>query len=115
MVSTTNDGMALETDLEAVAAQREDLPDAGDVYDADEEIPITDVFDDAFVRERTEFDSFDEMVAASPGDADSAADLETVPHGEWDEFVAETTDFADEEELVMAARDHWVAKRLDLR
>ncbi|MFC6765286.1 hypothetical protein [Natrinema soli] len=106
--------MALETDLEAVATQREDVPDAGDVYDADEEIPITDVFDDAFVREHTEFDSFDEMVAASPSDADSTADFEMVSHGEWDEFVAETTDFADEEELVMAARDHWVAKRLDL-
>ena len=104
----------LETDLEAVSAQRDDLPDADEVHDESEAIPITDVFDAEFVRERTEFESFDEMVAASPSDADSADDLGKVPHGAWDEFVAETTDFGDEEELVMAARDHWVAKKLDL-
>ncbi|MFC6719252.1 hypothetical protein ACFQGT_03060 [Natrialbaceae archaeon GCM10025810] len=106
--------MALETDLEAIAAQREDLPAADDVHDAGEPIPIMDVFDASFVGEHTEFDSFDELVAASPSDAESAADLETVPHGEWDEFVAETTDFDDEEAFVFAARDHWVAKKLDL-
>ncbi|WP_247004682.1 hypothetical protein [Halosolutus gelatinilyticus] len=107
--------MARETDLEAIAAQRDDLPDASDVYDEDETIPITEVFDERFVRERTRYDSFDELVLASPSDADSAADLETVPHGEWHEFIAETTDFEDEEEFVLAGRDHWVAKRLELR
>ncbi|MDQ2052458.1 hypothetical protein RBH26_18490 [Natronolimnohabitans sp. A-GB9] len=106
--------MVLETDIEDVTAKQEDLPDVDDVYDEDEEVPIEDVFDDAFVQERTEFGSFDELVAASPSEADSAADLETVPHGRWDEFVAESTEFDDEESFVLAARDHWVAKRLDL-
>ena len=106
--------MVLERNLEAVAAEREDLPDADDVYDEDEEIPIEDVFDDAFVRERTEFETFDELVAASPSEAESADDLQRVPHGEWDEFVAENTAFDDEESFVLAARDHWVAKRLEL-
>ena len=106
--------MVLERDLETVAAEREDLPDADDVYDEGEEIPIEDVFDDAFVRERTEFETFDELVAASPSEAGSADELRRVPHGEWDEFVAETTAFDDEESFVLAARDHWVAKRLDL-
>ncbi|WP_254533939.1 hypothetical protein [Natrinema gelatinilyticum] len=106
--------MALETDLEAIAAQREVLPDAEDVFDVDESIPITEVFNTEFIQDHTEFESFDEMVAASPSDADSAADLKKITHGEWDEFVTETTDFTDEEEFVFAARDHWVAKKLDL-
>lgn len=106
--------MALETDIEETAERSEDLPEADEVYDRDESIPLADLFDEQFVRERTRFESFDEMVAASPSDADSADDLGTVRHGEWDDFVAEATDFADEEELVMAARDNWVAKRLDL-
>jgi len=105
--------MALEN-IDAIDEQRDDLPDAADVHDRDEEIPITDLFDEAFVQTHTEFDSFDELVAASPNDAGSTAELETVPHGEWDEFVAERTDFDDERELVMAARDHWVGKKLDL-
>lgn len=104
----------METDVEEAAERSEDLPDADEVHDHDEEIPLTELFDDAFVRDRTRFESFDEMVAASPSEADSADDLGKVAHGEWDEFVAEATDFTDEEELVMAARDNWVAEKLDL-
>ncbi|WP_101295930.1 hypothetical protein [Halegenticoccus soli] len=106
--------MVLEPDIEAVAEQRDTLPEASDVYDHDETPHVTDLFDVAFIRAHTEFESFDEMVAASPSDAASADELERVRHGEWDEFVAETTDFKNEKALVMAARDHWVAKRLDL-
>ncbi|AHG02067.1 hypothetical protein HALLA_01825 (plasmid) [Halostagnicola larsenii XH-48] len=106
--------MVLGTDLEEAAQSRNDLPTAGDVYDTDEPIPLTEMFDDRFVGDRTEFDSFDELVAASPSDADSADAFEKVGHGEWDEFVSKTTEFANGEEFVMAARDHWVAKRLEL-
>ncbi|WP_227355828.1 hypothetical protein [Haladaptatus salinisoli] len=106
--------MVSETDIEAAAEQRNDLPDADDVYDRNEEIPITELFDAVFVQSHTQFESFDELVAASPSNANSADELETVPHKAWDEFVAQTTDFEDEEALVMAARDHWVSKKLDL-
>ncbi len=106
--------MVLDPDIETVAEQRDTLPEAGNVYDHDETLLVTDLFDTAFVRARTEFESFDEMVAASPSDADSADELERIHHGEWDEFVAETSDFENEKGLVMAARDYWVAKRLNL-
>lgn len=93
--------------VEELKARAADAPGA-------EEIEVTDVFDDAFVREYTEFSSFDEMVRASPSAAESAAELELVPVGTWDEFVADHTLFDDEEELVMEARDHWVAAQLGL-
>ncbi len=106
--------MVLEIDLEDAAQKREDLPAAEEVYDQDEAISLAEIFDDAFVQARTEFDSVDELVAASPSDAENGDELEKVGHGEWGEFVAETTEFEDGEELVMEARDHWVAKQLDL-
>ncbi|WP_266081492.1 hypothetical protein [Haladaptatus caseinilyticus] len=106
--------MTREVDIEAAVEQRKEIPDVDTVYEPTEEISITDLFDTTFVRNRTEFDSFSELVAASPSNADSAAELDRVSHGEWDEFVAETTDFEDEKSLVMAARDHWVAQTLDL-
>lgn len=106
--------MVLETDIESAAAKRDDLPAADEVYDQGEEIALDELFDDAFVQARTQFGSFDELVAASPSEAGSADELETVSDGEWDEFVAETTEFEYEKEFVLAARDHWVAKRLDL-
>ncbi|RLM53672.1 hypothetical protein DVK02_12540 [Halobellus sp. Atlit-31R] len=106
--------MAQQFDLEEAAEQAEDLPDPREIVAKDEEIPIRELFDEEFVRENTDFDNFDEMVAASPSDATSADDLELVPDGEWDEFVAEHTVFDDEEEMVFAVRDHWVAAALDL-
>lgn len=106
--------MVLERDLDAVAAEQDDLPNVDAVYDEDDGIAITDVFDREFIAERTDFESFDELVAESPSEATSAEELKTVPHGEWEEFVAERTDFENEEAFVLAARDHWVAKQLDL-
>lgn len=106
--------MAQEPDLAERAASAEDLPDPREIVARDEEVPLAELFDEAFVREHTDFETFDGMVAASPADATSAADLGLVRAGEWDEFVAETTEFADEEALVFAAIDSWVAERLGL-
>lgn len=106
--------MVLERDLEEVAAEQDNFLNIDEVYDEDEEIAITDMFDGEFISERTDFKNFDELVAESPSEASSSEELETVPHGEWEEFVAERTDFRNEEAFVLAARDHWVAKRLDL-
>ncbi|MFC6766093.1 hypothetical protein [Natrinema soli] len=72
------------------------------------------MFGGAFVRERTEFEMLDELVAASPSEAGSVAELETVSHGEWNEYVAKNTAFDDEESFVLAARDHWVTKWVGL-
>ncbi|MBX0325437.1 hypothetical protein EGH21_20635 [Halomicroarcula sp. F13] len=106
--------MVRESDLAEAAAEADDLPDPRDVVGEHEEIPITDIFDETFVQEHTDFENFDEMVVASPSDADSAAELALVPDGTWDEFVAETTTFEDEEAMVFAARDHWVETQLGL-
>lgn len=106
--------MRRDSDLEAAAAEAASLPDPREVVGRDEEVPLEAFFDDAFVREHTRFESFDDLVAASPAAAASAAELDRVPDGAWDEFVARTTDFADEAELVFAARDRWVARQLGL-
>jgi hypothetical protein len=106
--------MVRESDLAEAAAEADDLPHPRDVVGEHEEIPIEDIFDEAFMQEHTDFADFDEMVAASPSEAESAADLDLIPDGTWDDFVAETTTFADEEALVFAARDHWVETQLGL-
>ena len=106
--------MMRETDLESAVASADRVPDASDVHDLGTEIPIEDVFNKTFMAEYTEFDTFDEMVAASPSEASSADELGQIPSGAWDEFVAERTAFDDDEGMVMVARDHWVAERLGL-
>jgi hypothetical protein len=106
--------MAQETDLAERAAAADDLPDPHDVVGRDEEVPLRELYSDAFVSDHSRFDTFDEMVAASPAAAESADDLGRVAMGEWDEFVAANTAFDDEEEMTFAAIDAWVADRLGL-
>jgi len=106
--------MGKQSSLVEATAESNDLPNPRDIVGKHEEIPITEIFDETFMQENTEFEGFDEMVAASPSDADSAEELELVPDGTWDDFVADTTVFSDEEEMVFAARDHWVETQLGL-
>jgi hypothetical protein len=106
--------MTQRSDLVERAAAADDLPDPREVVPAGEEVPVEAVFDEAFVRDHTAFATFDELVAASPAAASSAADLGSVPDGSWDDFVAEHTEFADEEAMVFAAIDEWVADELGL-
>lgn len=106
--------MADDTDLRRAAEAAADLPDPHDVVGRDEEVPLREIFTETFIRENTDFDNFDEMVAASPSEAADADELGTVGDDEWDAFVAETTIFEDEEAFVFAARDHWVAVQLGL-
>jgi len=106
--------MPQESGLAEAAAQTDDLPHPQDIIGKDEQISIRDLFNASFMQEYTDFTSFDEMVVASPSDADSADELDLMPDGLWDEFVSETTRFGDEEEMVFAVRDHWVSTQLDL-
>ena len=106
--------MPNESELRRAAETAEDLPDPYSIVGREEEVPLREIFDEAFVRKNTDFETFDEMVAASPSDAANADELGKVGDGEWDAFVAETTIFEDEEAFVFAARDHWVAARLGL-
>lgn len=106
--------MADDANLRRAAETAEDLPDPESIVGRDEAVPLREIFDEAFIGEHTDFDTFDEMVAASPSEAADADELGKVGDGEWDEFVAETTVFDDEEAFVFAARDHWVAVQLGL-
>lgn len=106
--------MPKRSDLTDAAASAEGLPDPRDVVGEDEEVPLGELFSDAFVRANTEFETFDGMVAASPSPASSADELGLVADGTWDSFVAEYTRFADEEALVFAAIDDWVVRQLGL-
>ncbi|WP_248910136.1 hypothetical protein [Halocatena marina] len=106
--------MVFETNLETAAESAETLPSAEEALDEHDEIPLTELFSDEFLTEYTDFDTFDGMVAASPSPATSADELELVPGDEWNAFVAETTDFEDEREMLFAVRDYWVASQLGL-
>ena len=107
--------MALEDDFEKRVDSIDALREKVDTAPRSEDIEISDFFGDRFIQKSTDFNSFNEMVHASPSEADSAANLDFVSVGTWDEFVQEHTIFTDEEEFIVEARDQWVADQLDLQ
>lgn len=106
--------MVLEDDLSKRSESADELRSRAADAPRSDEIDVTDVISDAFVAANTSFDTFDELVAASPADAETAAELGAVPRGSWDAFIAEHTVFADETEFVIEARDHWVGEQLNI-
>lgn len=81
-----------------------------DVLRDDEGVTVGDLFADEFVRQYTEFESFQAFVDGSGLSIESVSDLETVSRGELDEHVAETTEFGDWQSMVTAASQEYVQR-----
>lgn len=80
----------LDSTLEEMREAAEELRKRGELAN-----PYT----DQFMREFTDFDSFEEFIQSSNLDIDSAEELESVPDKELDPHVAEHTDFNSCEEM----------------
>ncbi|MGZ0745941.1 hypothetical protein [Haloparvum sp. AD34] len=61
------------------------------------------VASEAFIRRRTQFDSFDGFCAACPCDDDTLGGVQRLPEDERDAFVARTTDFETWAEMKQSA------------
>lgn len=57
------------------------------------EVPITDLFTDDFMRNYTEFGSFEAFLQGSPWTVETHADFEAIPTAELDAYVREHTGF----------------------
>ncbi|OWT32820.1 hypothetical protein BGI41_05615 [Methanobrevibacter sp. 87.7] len=68
---------------------------------AKDDICISGVFSDEFMKKYTKFSSFNEMKKKSPFNDKATADLFNNP--EWDTFVKRTTKFKDWQEMLITS------------
>lgn len=78
------------------------------------EVPLTQLFSEAFMAEHTMFESLEAMVAASPLAKTPAEDLpEALGSPAWDAFVAERTRFPTWKKMLRTAERTELHRRLD--
>jgi hypothetical protein len=82
--------------------------------DGENEVALTELFDPPFMREHTEFTSFDELLEASPWEVETQDDFKTIPEQELDLFIREHTAFTSYKEMHQVAGNQWVRKELNL-
>lgn len=77
------------------------------------DVPLTQLFPEAFMVEHTMFGSIEAMFAASPLDETPAEELrDALRTPEWDAFVAEHTRFPTWQEMLVSAGREEVQRRL---
>lgn len=77
------------------------------------DVPLTQLFPDAFMTEHTSFESIEAMFAASPLAETPADELrDALREPEWDAFVADHTRFATWHEMLVTAGREEMARRL---
>jgi len=77
-----------------------------------EGIPFAELLPIDFLRKHTEFESLQDMLRASGFVVESREDFEKIPDDEWDNFVRSHTRFSSWEEMVGAAWEEWVGRKL---
>lgn len=90
----------------------EDLRVAAEELDGENSVRMEEMFPAEFMEEHTEFGSFAELLQESQWDVEAQEDFEAIPDGPFDEFIAETTDFEDWEEMYTTAGREWISDEL---
>ena len=76
------------------------------------QIPVADLMHPAFMRSCSSFQSFQEMLDASPFKVQSTDDFKAIPDNEWDAYVRKVTKFSCWREMIKTAGAEWAKSRL---
>ena len=101
-------------DIDGTIDDLADLRAAAEELDGEHEVPMGEMFPDDFMQEHTEFENVDQLFEESQWDVESQEDFRAIPDEPFDEYIAETTDFKDWDEMYSAAGGEWASRELGL-
>ena len=76
------------------------------------EIRFKDLFNNNFIINYTKFESINQMFQESDFEIRSEEDFNNIAENKLDEYVKETTNFSNWEEMIEKAVEEWVQKEL---
>lgn len=94
----------LERKLEQLANNAEKL-------NGTHEVPLVDLFNDAFMKENSDFNTFEEFAESSPFDF---SNLDSIDENALDAYVSSQTKFSSWSKMLNEASSLWAVKQLDL-
>lgn len=81
--------------------------------DGERAIPLTELFTPDFVQTFSDFESIGQFFEESPWTIETNEDLEAIPRGDLDDYVARHTGFSTWEAMLAAAGREWVMRQVD--
>lgn len=80
----------------------------------EQQVPLAELLDPAFMIKHTEFSSVEEMLERGGFSASNQEEFEQIPQEQLDEYVAAHTEFASWSDMLNTAGQEWVLGRLGL-
>jgi len=98
--------------LDELADKLEQMTEQALGLEGSNEMPATELMTPTFMSEHTDFSTFEDFIEASEWTVESQADFEAIPEDEFDEHVAEHTQFTTWEAMLSQAGEEWAARQL---
>lgn len=90
----------------------EQLAQNAQELDGEHEVPLSELFTQAFMEENTHYSSFGDLLEAGGFHADSAEAFDSIPESELDAHIARTTKFDSWESMLEEATGQYVTRKL---
>ncbi|MBM7556375.1 hypothetical protein [Halanaerobacter jeridensis] len=97
-----------------LTADLEQKSEAIDELEKSNEVSFHQLFNETFMNKYTDFDSLEEMFAASPFDIENKNDFTTIDKEELDNFINDKTVFLNWEDMLDKAGELWTANKLGI-
>lgn len=98
--------------LEEASRKLRDLRRRLEALEGQHSVALTELLSLDFLRKYTEFETLEDMFKASGFVVESQEDFEKIPDDEWDSFIKGHTQFSNWKEMLDAAGNEWVERRL---
>ena len=73
---------------------------------------IEEEFTNDFMKNYTQFNTFEDMIDSSDFQVENQEDFEAIPDAEWDIFISQHTNFENWEDMMSQAGEVYVANHL---
>lgn len=100
--------------LEKGMEKLEDVAEKAKEIDGENNIPFDELRSLNFMQKNTKFDSIRQMIENNSFNVDSMESFAKIPDDQWDNFVAENTNFDNWKEMQMTAAKNWTSRKLEL-
>ena len=94
--------------------QLDDLAKRAQALDGTHQVSVTELFAPTFMRQHTDFESFEAMIEASGHDVQTPEDFERIPDDEWERLVKTRTRFPSWTEMQKKAGAEYFRRKLAL-
>lgn len=102
------------TGFDALEKRLKQMKQAAEELDGTHQIPISELFTSAFMAKYTNFNSFDELLAAGDFVVNNSEDFKAIPDDAFDLHISKNTQFNTWQDMMQKAGVEYAKKKMGL-